>query len=172
MCHGIVNRLIDDERAECTIEDVHHVAKECADNTLPQMTYWWGSLPPVAKLALAAIAQEAADESTYLGVDDIERALAERRRDLERIPSREEIVDAVSALEREQEILEKEDERARFRLDLLRRWIELARPLYDVIHYEHACNGGAGNRDRSGSLAFGGDCCCRKKRFVLPDAAV
>lgn len=133
VCQALVDRLNEERRNDCSTDDVRHVAGALSDNPLPQMIYWWKSLPHVSQLAVAAAAECVRTPDVYVDPEALATPLAKYRGEIAVPLDRSRLLAAAQSLV-EGEVFEKDRAGGvRFRVDLLRRWIEVEHPLWDAI---------------------------------------
>jgi AAA+ ATPase superfamily predicted ATPase len=131
ICQNLVDHLNELRRRTVGPKDVLIIVDGIVDNPLPQMIYFWESLPADEKLALALLAETLSDESASEPAD---RLLADARAKGVRVTT--ELATLTSALERlfEKELLVKSADRTfQYRVDLLRHWIRRTHSIWQVV---------------------------------------
>jgi hypothetical protein len=141
MCQNLIDHLNEGARTIVVPADVSAIVDAIVDNPLPQMIYFWDSLPPDQKLALSLLAETLGDEQAWAGADQVVAAAAAQG-----LPVALESAALQFSLERlfETELLAKSGERTfRYRIDLLRHWIRRTHSIWQVVKE-------AGNQSHAG----------------------
>jgi AAA+ ATPase superfamily predicted ATPase len=131
MCQNLVDYLNEAQRHSVSPADVAAIVDAIVDNPLPQMIYFWDSLPADQKVGLSLLAESLVDEHAWGTADG---ALADAR--ARRVPISVSLDVVEGAFERlfEKEWLAKSAERTfRFRIDLLRHWIRRTHSIWQVL---------------------------------------
>jgi len=138
VCQALVDRM--NERRSVVVEaaDVDEVAEALADSPLPQTVYWWKSLPLLARVIGSLLAAAADGPSRYVPAAVIEADLRAHRREYGFEVRRASLRGMLERMV-EQEDLEAGDPRDtyRFRMDLIRRWLRVEHPVWEVIRDLH-----------------------------------
>jgi AAA+ ATPase superfamily predicted ATPase len=131
ICQNLVDHLNEGRREIVTVADVSTIVDAIVDNPLPQMIYFWDSLPVEQKVALSLLAEALAADASWGAADQVLADAASRS-----VPVAMEIATLESAFERlfETELLVKSaDRRFRYRVDLLRHWIRRSHSIWQVV---------------------------------------
>jgi len=120
ICQNMVDRMIEEGRSAPTTADLEAIVRDVADNPLPQMIYSWNNLGEGTKLILACLGGILQSASDHAGAREIAAFL---RRNRVALPFERERLNVLLEEAYHGEILEKQDDNYRFRMDLLRRWI-------------------------------------------------
>jgi ligand-binding sensor domain-containing protein len=131
ICQNLIDLLNAEERYVVGLNDVRAVVREIEENPLPQMIYFWESLPPEQRLALSALAelQEKPDQS--VSVEDILRFVGEYELPINF--SEAEWRGALEGLCR-REVVERVSDKGeyRFRIDLFRPWVKHGHSVWEA----------------------------------------
>ena len=140
ICQNLVDHLNELKQRTIGPKDVLTIVDGIVDNPLPQMIYFWDSLPVEEKLALSLLAETLGDETSWEPAD---RLLADARD--KGVTLTTELATMRAALERlfEKELLAKSAHRTfQYRVDLLRHWIRRTHSIWQVVketgHLPHA----------------------------------
>jgi AAA+ ATPase superfamily predicted ATPase len=131
ICQNLIDYLNEVRRRTVGPKDVLAIVDGIVDNPLPQMIYFWDSLPAEEKVALSLLADTLGDETSW---ETAERLLADAREKGVSITT--DVADLQSALERlfEKELLAKSADRTfQYRIDLLRHWIRRTHSIWQVV---------------------------------------
>ena len=131
ICQNLVDHLNELRRRTVGPKDVLTIVDAIVDNPLPQMIYFWDSLPVDEKIALSLLAETLGDESAWESAD----GLLVNARD-KGVTLDTELVTLNAALERlfEKELLAKSGDRTfQYRVDLLRYWIRRTHSIWQVV---------------------------------------
>jgi hypothetical protein len=131
ICQNLLDHLNEVKRRTIDVRDVSAIVDGIVDNPLPQMIYFWDSLPFEEKLALSLMAETIDDESSWASA---ERLVADAIARGVSVPS--DIAGVQTALERlfEKELLAKSADRTfQYRIDLLRHWIRRTHSIWQVV---------------------------------------
>jgi hypothetical protein len=133
VCRALVARLNVRGRDWCEPEDVEAAAVELAADPPAIAAEWWAELPLIERLAAAALAAAAESSDDWVPVRAIDGRLREHRRDGGFDVRPASLRGSLGHL-CDRETLEQGPERDtyRFRADLLRRWVRLERPVWEV----------------------------------------
>jgi hypothetical protein len=134
VCQALVDRLNERRSAECGPEDVDAVAETIGDNPLPQMVYWWKSMPLLERVLASLLAAKAEATDSFVPADSLEDDLRIHRAEYGFRARRASIRGSLERLV-ENEDLEPGEcrDEFRFRMDLLRRWIRVEHPVWETI---------------------------------------
>jgi AAA+ ATPase superfamily predicted ATPase len=131
ICQNLVDHLNELRRRTVGPKDVLTIVDAIVDNPLPQMIYFWDSLPVDEKIALSLLAETLGDESAWASGD---RLLANARE--KGVTLDTELVTLNAALERlfAKELLAKSGNHTfHYRVDLLRHWIRRTHSIWQVV---------------------------------------
>ena len=131
ICQNLVDHLNELRRRSVGPKDVLTIVDAIVDNPLPQMIYFWDSLPVDEKIGLSLLAETLGNEAAWESAD---RLLANARD--KGVTLDTELVTLNAALERlfEKELLAKSDDRTfQYRVDLLRHWIRRTHSIWQVV---------------------------------------
>ncbi|HEY7448588.1 MAG TPA: hypothetical protein VH702_10590 [Vicinamibacterales bacterium] len=131
ICQNLLDHLNEVKRRTIDVRDVSAIVDGIVDNPLPQMIYFWDSLPFEEKLALSLMAETIGDESSW---ESAERLIADATSKGVSVPS--DVAGVQTALEQlfEKELLAKSaDRRFQYRIDLLRHWIRRTHSIWQVV---------------------------------------
>jgi hypothetical protein len=131
ICQNLIDHLNEVKQRTIATADVSTIVDGIVDNPLPQMIYFWDSLPVDEKLALALLAETIDDESSWESAD---RLMADSTAKGLSLPM--DLAGIQSALERlfEKELLTKApDRKFQYRIDLLRHWIRRTHSIWQVV---------------------------------------
>jgi hypothetical protein len=134
VCQSLVDRLNEKRRGTVEVEDVDAVAEALADSPLPQMVYWWKSMPLLSRVVGSLLASNASAPQAYVPAATIEADLEAHRREYGFEARRASVRGTLERLLEEEE-LEAGDPRDtyRFRMDIIRRWLRVEHPVWEVI---------------------------------------
>lgn len=138
VCQALVDRMNEKRSTIVEAEDVDEVAEALADSPLPQTVYWWKSLPLLARVIGSLLAAAADGPSRYVPAEALEANLEAHRREYGFEVRRASLRGMLERMV-EQEDLEAGDPRDtyRFRMDLIRRWLRVEHPVWEVIRDLH-----------------------------------
>jgi AAA+ ATPase superfamily predicted ATPase len=131
ICQNLVDHLNEHRRRMVGPKDVLTIVDAIVDNPLPQMIYFWDSLPVDEKIALSLLAETLGDESAWESADRLLANVTDKGVTLDTEP-----VTLNSALERlfEKELLGKSgDRKFQYRVDLFRHWIRRTHSIWQVV---------------------------------------
>jgi hypothetical protein len=131
ICQNLIDHLNEARRETVAAPDVLTIVDAIVDNPLPQMIYFWDSLPADQKLALSLLAETLTDPAGWGSPDAILSQAAAQG-----VPAVIDITALRFALERlfEAELLAKSGDRTfRYRIDLLRHWIRRTHSIWQVV---------------------------------------
>ena len=131
ICQNLIDHLNEVRRRTVRQENVPAIVDGIVDNPLPQMIYFWDSLPAEEKVALALLAEALRDEASWATAGQLLADATEKG-----IPIATDVAALQSALERlfEKELLAKSADRAfQYRIDLLRHWIRRTHSIWQVV---------------------------------------
>jgi AAA+ ATPase superfamily predicted ATPase len=131
ICQNLVDHLNELRRRTVGPKDVLTIVDAIVDNPLPQMIYFWDSLPVDEKIALSLLAETLRDESAWESADGLLANVRDKGVTLDT-----ELVTLNAALERlfEKELLAKSGDRTfQYRVDLLRHWIRRTHSIWQVV---------------------------------------
>jgi hypothetical protein len=131
ICQNLIDQLNEVKRRTIGVQDVSAIVDGIVDNPLPQMIYFWDSLPIEEKLALSLLAETIGNESSW---ESAERLIADASAKGVSVPA--DMSGLQVALERlfEKELLAKSaDRRFQYRIDLLRHWIRRTHSIWQVV---------------------------------------
>jgi AAA+ ATPase superfamily predicted ATPase len=131
ICQNLVDYLNEARRVTIEPSDVSAIVDTIVDNPLPQMIYFWDSLPFDQKIALSLLSESLGDEAAWANASRLLTMATDNG-----VPVGMSVAALEVALERlfEQELLEKSGERMfRYRIDLLRHWIRRMHSIWQVI---------------------------------------
>lgn len=131
ICQNLIDHLNEVRGRTVAPKDVLTIVDGIVDNPLPQMIYFWDSLPSDEKVALSLLAETLSDETSW---DTAERLLADAEK--KGVAIAVDLADLRAALERlfEKELLAKSADRAfQCRIDLLRHWIRRTHSIWQVV---------------------------------------
>jgi hypothetical protein len=131
ICQNLLDHLNEVKRRTIDVRDVSAIVDGIVDNPLPQMIYFWDSLPFEEKLALSLMAEAIGDESSWRSADELIADATAKG-----VPVPADVAGVQSALERlfEKELLAKSADRTfQYRIDLLRHWIRHTHSIWQVV---------------------------------------
>jgi hypothetical protein len=131
ICQNLIDHVNEIRRRTITREDVPAIVDGIVDNPLPQMIYFWDSLPADEKIALSLLAEGLNDGASWASAD---RLLADATE--QSVPVVTSVAALQFALERlfEKEMLAKSADRTfQYRVDLLRHWIRRTHSIWQVV---------------------------------------
>jgi hypothetical protein len=131
ICQNLIDHLNEVRRRTVTRADVPAIVDGIVDNPLPQMIYFWDSLPADEKIALSLLAEVLGDDTSWAAAPRLLRDARDKG-----IPVATDVATLSSALEKlfERETLEKSANRAfQYRVDLLRHWIRRTHSIWQVV---------------------------------------
>jgi AAA+ ATPase superfamily predicted ATPase len=131
ICQNLIDHLNEVRRRTVRQENVPAIVDGIVDNPLPQMIYFWDSLPAEEKVALALLAEALRDEASWATAGQLLADATEKG-----VPIATDVAALQSALERlfEKELLTKSAVRAfQYRIDLLRHWIRRTHSIWQVV---------------------------------------
>jgi len=130
ICQNLVDHLNEVRRSAVGPAEVATIVDAIVDNPLPQMIYFWDSLPAEEKTVLSLLAESLPDESAW----STPSALAgEARAKGVPLEQDEPTLQAAAARLFEKEILAREGGAFQYRVDLLRHWIRRAHSIWQVV---------------------------------------
>jgi hypothetical protein len=134
LCRAVVDRLLDEQRNRCTMEDLEESfeAAEDEEAALPLFVAWWRSLGFLGRVVTSVLASELEDADGWVPVERAEAALAEERGGATLDVDRAGLRSALDALVESEDIERDAAGGYRFRADMLRRWVADAHPVWDV----------------------------------------
>ena len=130
VCQNIVDHLNDEEKNHLDKQDLKVIADEIMENPLPQMIYFWNSLPNNKKLVLSLLAELLKDENTSVEAKQIEKRC--KKRELGINASVQAINTTLESLFHSQ-FVNKTDDGYSFKMDLFRGWIKRDHSIWSVI---------------------------------------
>jgi hypothetical protein len=130
VCLHIIENLNDKKQNRVTVENVEEACRDIVENPPFHLAYTWSEMEIDEKIMIALLAEVLTDGAAYASIDDI----------VSRLPyynlqySRASISKAMARL-REEHLIEKkqETEDYRFRMDLIRSWIQAEHPTWGVL---------------------------------------
>jgi len=131
ICQNLVDRLIEEDRAEPTAEDLAMIVTGIVDNPLPQMIYSWNSLSDSSKILLAALGGSLADGEAWAEPGELARFLRSSR--LRLAYARAQLLISLEEAYHRELLEKREGERYRFRMDLLRLWVRREHSIWKVV---------------------------------------
>jgi hypothetical protein len=128
-CQNMIDKLRADSKNEVEDDDIDFVIQEIINNPMPQMIYFWKELSDGSMISLSVLSKLNVDKFKYSSASEIEKYLKEMhlhqasrfyyiRRELEELYHKD--------------ILEKQDGKYRFRIDLFRLWIAQEQEIWKV----------------------------------------
>jgi hypothetical protein len=130
ICQNLIDHLNEHRKMRVGVEDVALIVDGIVDNPLPQMIYFWDSLPADQKLTLSLLAEALDDETSWVSpAEAIARAAAKG------VPLAVHEAQLQMTCDRlfEMELLEKSPKREfRYRVDLLRHWVRRTHSIWQV----------------------------------------
>jgi hypothetical protein len=134
VCHAVVERLVDDGRNRCSMEDLEEAfdAADDEEGALPLFVAWWHSLGFLGRVVASVVASEVEEPDDYVAVDKAEAVLAEDRAELALDVDRAALRGALDALVESEDLERAAAGAYRFRADLVRRWVADAHPIFEV----------------------------------------
>jgi hypothetical protein len=132
VCQNMMDRLNEVQRSRVRQEDVDAVARELADNPLPQMIYFWDGLEQDQQSALSFLGEVLEDSDRYTSARMLLSFAQEQNLGLElELSELEPVLDELFV----REILEREragegQYEYRFRVDLFRLWVRQAHSVW------------------------------------------
>lgn len=131
ICQNLVDHLNEHRKMRVEPGDVAAIVDAIVDNPLPQMIYFWDSLPADQKLTLSLLAETLDDETAWATPKAaIARATASG------VPLTVQEAQLQTTCDRlfEMELLEKSPRREfRYRIDLLRHWVRRTHSIWQVV---------------------------------------
>ena len=131
ICQNLTDLLIDEGRADPSSEDLERIVREIVANPLPQMIYTWNSFPPWSRIMLSSLASSLEDASRWA---DSRRVIQYVWDSKIALPFSRERANVLLEDAYHREFLEKNDAGGfRFRMDVLRRWIQREHSIWKVV---------------------------------------
>ena len=131
ICQNLTDLLIDENRADPSAADVERIVREIVANPLPQMIYAWNNFPASNRIMLSSLAGTLEDESCWA---DCHRLIQYMRQNRIAVPFSRERGNILLEDAYHREFLDKNDAAAyRFRMDVLRRWIQREHSIWKVV---------------------------------------
>jgi hypothetical protein len=130
MCLQIVEDLNDAQENKVTVDRVDQACNDIVENAPFHLAFVWRELSPDEKVVIALLAEIITDGTAYATVDDILSSLSHYELDYDRAT----ISKALAKLQ-EEHLVERnpEDETHRFRMDLIRAWVQAEHPTWGVL---------------------------------------
>ncbi len=131
ICLQIVEDLNDVQENKVTVERVDQACDDIVENAPFHLGYVWRELSPDEKIVIALLAEIITDGTAYATVDDIVSRLSHYELDYDRAT----ISKALARLLQEEHLVERDsgDEAHRFRMDLIRAWLQAEHPTWGVL---------------------------------------
>ncbi|RMG61454.1 MAG: hypothetical protein D6715_13650, partial [Calditrichaeota bacterium] len=130
VCQNLVDYLNEVERTHVTPADLERVLEEILENPLPQMIYYWNSLPNNRKLILSLMAEILDDPEAWTTGGEIQKT--SRREEFGLNLNVKTITATLEALFYSR-MLRKQDARYNFQMDLFRLWIKRDHSFWQVM---------------------------------------
>ncbi|MFZ1474245.1 MAG: hypothetical protein WAV79_15085, partial [Anaerolineae bacterium] len=128
ICFTLVDAALQEDRKTVTLDDVALAVTDLVENPLPHMIYLWNEANRAERLVLAGLAAFLTDGDAWLSAAALTAQLEPHHSGL--TPDQERT--ALAALVR-QELLERQDDRFRYRIDFLRHWIAEDHSLWQTL---------------------------------------
>jgi hypothetical protein len=130
MCFQIIENMNDRQQNRVTMKDVDEACHELVENAPFHLAFIWSELTSEEKVMVALLAEVPPDGSAYASIDDI----ISRQSYYELEYDRATVNKALARLV-EDHLVEAESgtENYRFRMDLIRAWIQSEHPTWGVL---------------------------------------
>ena len=143
LCQTTVE-LLNEQRVNRVGRDVVNlVAERVLENPPPQMIYQWHGFPASEKLLLAALAALLKTPESYASSDWVNRSIQSLPREHRTGLDRTQVRMLLEGL-RQRDVLDRDQTRYRFTMDLMRRWIRFEHNIWAVLHQTKEHGGSAG----------------------------
>jgi hypothetical protein len=133
LCQTLVEILNESRVCSVSRRIVDQAVKRIAEHPPPQLLYQWSTFSPAEKLLLSALATLAKSPAAYVSWERLQRLISslpeERRLGLDAVEVRIHLEGL-----RQRAILERDQPKYRFTMDLLRLWIQAEHGLWNVLH--------------------------------------
>lgn len=128
LCSTIVDAALQESRPTVSLAALQEAVTDLVENPLPHMIYLWNEANRAERLVLAGLAAFLTDGDAWLSAAALTAQLEPHHSGL--TPDQERT--ALAALVR-QELLERQDDRFRYRIDFLRHWIAEDHSLWQTL---------------------------------------
>ncbi|MFQ5709769.1 MAG: hypothetical protein ACE5HO_20125 [bacterium] len=130
VCQNILDHLNEQQKTHVDSEDLESIMDEILENPLPQMIYFWNSLPHNKMLILSLLAEILEGQDAYVQPNDVRKASRQREFGIQ-----VDIKTISTTLENlfHDQIVKKTDSGYCFQIDLLRRWIKRDHSIWRVL---------------------------------------
>jgi tetratricopeptide (TPR) repeat protein len=127
---NIVDYVNETEKTNIQLEDLNQIVNEILENPLPQMIYFWNSLPQGQMLMLSLLADILEDPHKNITADEIIKQLKKKKLG---IALDSHLVNTLLEGLYHQNYVSKTDTGYRFQIDLLRQWIKRDHSIWRVL---------------------------------------
>lgn len=128
LCSTIVDAALQESQPTVSLAAVQEAVADLVENPLPHMIYLWNEANHAERLVLAGLAAFLTDSDAWLRPDDVTAQLEAHHSGL----TPDQVRTALAGLVR-QELLERQDDRFRYRIDFLRHWIAQDHSLWQTL---------------------------------------
>jgi len=130
VCLQIIEDLNDDQENRVTVERVEEACREIVENAPFHLAFLWRELKTDEKIIVSLLAESLPDGLKYASVDDISSKLLDYELEYDRATISKSLARLM-----EEHLIEKglDDEVYRFRMDLIRSWIQAEHPTWGVL---------------------------------------
>jgi tetratricopeptide (TPR) repeat protein len=168
---NIVDYVNETEKTNIQLTDLKQIVNEILENPLPQMIYFWNSLPQGQMLMLSVLADILEDPDKNITADEIIKQLKKKKLG---IALDSHLVNTLLEGLYHQNYVSKTDTGYRFQIDLMRQWIKRDHSIWRVmkeVDIESIIQS-----ERSSSVTFVPDSKIetikRQKKWLIPAAAI
>lgn len=133
ICQTIVDVCNERQRNHVGGHLVDEAVQRVLENPPPQLLYQWASFSDVEKLVLSALAGQLAEGGAFLRPERAEKILRTLPDEVSRRIDRVRLRMLFESL-RQRSVLDRDQTRYRFTLDLMRRWISSERNIWNVLN--------------------------------------
>ncbi len=127
---NIVDFVNEHERTQITLEDLEQIVNEILENPLPQMIYFWNSLPQSQMLMMSLLAEILEDAGTEIKPDEMIKETKKKKLGLE-LDSQ--IVNTILESLYHIKYVSKTNNGYSFQIDLMRQWIKRDHSIWRVM---------------------------------------
>ena len=133
LCQTTVELLNEQRGNRVGRDTVSLVAERVLENPPPQLLYQWNGFPASEKLLLAALAALLKTPESYASSEWVNRSIQSLPREHRTGLDRARIRMLLEGL-RQRDVLDRDQTRYRFTMDLMRRWIRFEHSIWAVLH--------------------------------------
>jgi len=127
---NIVDFVNETQKTNIESADLEQIVNEILENPLPQMIYFWNSLPPGQMLILSLLAEVIDDPETNLSVAEIIKLIKKKKLG---ISLDSQLINTVLETLYHQKYVSKSGSEYSFQIDLMRQWIQRDHSIWRVL---------------------------------------